>query len=94
VARINDGEVSYVADEVQGTTELRGPVGGYFVWVLSEGGPLLLIAGASGIAPLLAMRLPATRSRGWLFSLRGWGDIIYRPVRRTRACDRAGPPGK
>ncbi len=35
--------------------EIRGPIGGYFVWDFSDGGPLLLIAGGSGIVPLMAM---------------------------------------
>src|SRR4029078_6086048 len=35
--------------------ELRGPIGGYFVWEASLGGPLLLVAGGSGVVPLLAM---------------------------------------
>ena len=86
VVRIPDGEVSpYIADELQpgDQIELRGPVGGYFAWEPSQGGPLLLVAGGSGIAPLMAMiRLRAaagsdTNTR-LLFSSRGWDDVIYR----------------
>ena len=58
VERIEDGEVSpYLVDElVAGDRfELRGPVGGYFVWDTTLGGPLLLVAGGSGIVPLMAM---------------------------------------
>ena len=86
VVRIADGEVSpYLADELKpgDRIELRGPVGGYFVWEPPQGGPLLLIAGGSGIAPLMAMiRLRAAAGSDvdtrLLFSSRGWDDIIYR----------------
>jgi ferredoxin-NADP reductase len=86
VVRIEDGEVSpYLTDELQpdDQIELRGPVGGYFVWEPSQDGPLLLAAGGSGVAPLMAMiRLRAavgseTDTR-LLFSSRSWEDIIYR----------------
>ena len=86
VVRIADGEVSpYLADELKpgDRIELRGPVGGYFVWEPPQGGPLLLLAGGSGIAPLMAMiRLRAAAGSDvdtrLLFSSRGWDDIIYR----------------
>jgi len=86
VVRIADGEVSpYLADELKpgDRIELRGPVGGYFVWEPPQGGPLLLVAGGSGIAPLMAMiRLRAAAGSDvdtrLLFSSRGWDDIIYR----------------
>ena len=86
VVRIADGEVSpYLADELEpgDRIELRGPVGGYFVWEPPQGGPLLLVAGVSGIAPLMAMiRLRAAAGSDvdtrLLFSSRGWDDIIYR----------------
>jgi ferredoxin-NADP reductase len=58
VERLPDGEVSpYLVDELRegDQLELRGPVGGYFVWTESLGGPLLLIAGGSGIVPLRSM---------------------------------------
>ena len=58
VERLDDGEVSpYLTDELRAgdKLELRGPVGGWFVWEAKEGGPLLLVAGGSGIAPLMAM---------------------------------------
>ena len=57
VERLEDGEVSpYLADELRpgDELELRGPVGGYFVWEESLGGPLLLVAGGSGVVPLRA----------------------------------------
>src|SRR5213076_3649575 len=58
VERLEDGEVSpYLVDELRpgDELELRGPIGGYFVWEDALGGPLLLLAGGSGIVPLRAM---------------------------------------
>src|SRR2546425_369372 len=58
VERLDDGEVSpYLSEELRigDKLELRGPIGGYFVWEAHMGGPLLLIAGGSGIVPLMAM---------------------------------------
>ncbi|HEY4418300.1 MAG TPA: ferredoxin reductase [Pseudonocardia sp.] len=58
VERIEDGEVSsYLVDELRSgdELELRGPIGGYFVWEQALGGPLMLVAGGSGIAPMRAM---------------------------------------
>ncbi|MGH7880504.1 MAG: ferredoxin reductase [Candidatus Binataceae bacterium] len=86
VERIADGEVSsYLAGEARAgdTFELRGPIGGYFVWTAALGGPLFLVAGGSGVVPLMAMlrhraaqgsAVPATL----LFSSRTFADIIYR----------------
>src|SRR5258708_3955701 len=54
VERIDDGEVSpYLAGDVQAGDkfELRGPIGGYFVWTATLGGPLFLVAGGSGVVP-------------------------------------------
>src|SRR5437764_15436106 len=58
VERLVDGEVSpYLTDELRpgDELELRGPIGGYFVWRSEDGGPLLLVAGGSGFVPLMAM---------------------------------------
>jgi ferredoxin-NADP reductase len=58
VEKIDEGEVSpYLVDEVRAGDELeiRGPVGGWFVWTADQGGPLQLIAGGSGLAPLMSM---------------------------------------
>src|SRR5207237_8045409 len=58
VERLDDGEASpYLVDEVKpgDRLELRGPIGGYFVWEAQMGGPLLLVGGGSGIVPLMAM---------------------------------------
>src|SRR5213079_3627091 len=67
VERIDDGEVSpYLTDFAQpgDQIELRGPIGGYFVWTASLEGPLLLVGGGSGLVPLMAMlrHHEATRS--------------------------------
>jgi ferredoxin-NADP reductase len=86
VERIEDGEVSpYLADELRpgDRIELRGPVGGYFVWEPAHGGPLLLVAGGSGVVPLMAMiRLRAAAGTDvdtrLLFSSRSWDDVVYR----------------
>src|SRR5262249_33614377 len=86
VQRIEDGEVSpYLTGELRpgDTIELRGPVGGYFVWEPSEGGPLMLVAGGSGIVPLMAMTPPPaapgdTPQPRLLSSARRPGEIIYR----------------
>ncbi len=86
VERIDDGEVSpYLVDELQvgDKLELRGPIGGYFVWEASLGGPLLLLAGGSGIVPLMAMirhRIAAGSKvpTRLLYSSRSVEDVIYR----------------
>ncbi len=86
VVRIGDGEVSpYLTGQLRpgDQIELRGPVGGYFVWEPPTGGPLLLVAAGSGVAPLMAMiRLRAAAGSDvdtrLLFSSRDWDDIIYR----------------
>lgn len=86
VERLPDGEVSpYLDDELRvgDTLELRGPIGGYFVWTVATGGPLLLIAGGSGIVPLMAMlrhrAVTAAHdvSAKLLYSSRRWEDVIY-----------------
>jgi ferredoxin-NADP reductase len=86
VVRIDDGEVSpYLTGDLRpgDQIELRGPVGGYFVWAPDDGGPVLLVAGGSGVAPLMAMiRLRAAAGSAvdtrLLMSSRSWEDIIYR----------------
>jgi ferredoxin-NADP reductase len=86
IERLPDGEVSsYLVDELRtdDQLELRGPIGGYFVWDPGTGGPLLLVAGGSGIVPLMAMlrhraavgsKVPARL----LYSSRSQPDVIYR----------------
>src|SRR5262249_15169285 len=58
VERVEGGEVSpFLLDEfrIGDTIELRGPIGGYFTWSPEQPGPLMLVAGGSGIVPLMAM---------------------------------------
>jgi ferredoxin-NADP reductase len=86
VERLEDGEVSpYLTDELGpgDELELRGPIGGYFVWRSQDGGPLLLVAGGSGLVPLMAMvRHRAARSSTvdtrLLLSARSSDDVLYR----------------
>ncbi len=86
VERIDDGEVSpYLAQVLQAgdELELRGPIGGYFVWEAALGGPLLLLAGGSGVVPLRAMlrhraATGSTVPARLLYSARRWSDVIYR----------------
>lgn len=86
VERLDDGEVSpYLVDEVLVGDKIavRGPIGGYFVWEARMGGPLLLIAGGSGIVPLMAMIRHRTATGSTvptrlLYSSRTFEDIIYR----------------
>ena len=86
VERLDDGEVSpYLVDELRvgDKLELRGPIGGYFVWEASLGGPLLLVSGGSGIVPLMAMirhraAVGSTIPARLLYSSRSLEDVIYR----------------
>jgi len=86
VERLDDGEVSpYLTEElsVGDKLELRGPIGGYFVWEAFMGGPLLLVAGGSGIVPLMAMlrhraAVGSTVATRLLYSSRFLEDVIYR----------------
>jgi ferredoxin-NADP reductase len=86
VERLDDGEVSpYLVGEVRkgDKVELRGPIGGYFVWAAGDDRPLLLVAGGSGVVPLMAMirHRAATRSTTptrLLYSSRSQDDVIYR----------------
>src|SRR5438132_4713765 len=86
VERIVDGEVSpFLHDEVVpgDRLEVRGPIGGYFVWDASLDGPLFLVAGGSGVVPLMAMlrhraAAKSTSPTRLLFSSREPNEIIYR----------------
>jgi ferredoxin-NADP reductase len=86
VERLDDGEVSpYLVGELRigDKIELRGPIGGHFVWHAGDVRPMLLIAGGSGIVPLMAMlrhRVSAAHKSQarLLFSSRTFADIIYR----------------
>jgi ferredoxin-NADP reductase len=86
VERLDDGEVSlYLTEElgVGDQLELRGPVGGYFVWEPADGGPILLVAGGSGIVPLRAILRERERTSSdvparLLYSARTQSELIYR----------------
>ncbi len=109
VERLDDGEVSpYLTEDVQSgdSLEVRGPIGGYFVWEPAFGGPLLLLAGGSGVVPLRAMlrcRAAAGSSvpTRLLYSSRSWEDVIYQAeldglsggVEVIHALTRSHPPG-
>ncbi len=85
VERIEDGEVSTYMHDVLvlgDRLEVRGPIGGYFVWEAGMSEPLLLIAGGSGVVPLMSMVRHRAASGGsnptrLLYSSRGFEDIIY-----------------
>lgn len=99
IERLEDGEVSsYLVGELRvgDTIELRGPIGGHFVWDFPDGGPLVLVGGGSGIVPLMAMlrhralasadvrrSLPARL----LYSSRAWSEVIYRDELARLAAD-------
>ncbi|MBI1205025.1 MAG: oxidoreductase [Rhodopseudomonas sp.] len=97
VEMLPDGEVSsYLAGEarVGDTFELRGPIGGYFVWSEDLEGPIYLVAGGSGIVPLMAMlrhrdslgaAVKASQPAVLLYSSRTAADIIYRAELDTLA---------
>ena len=97
VERLEDGEVSsYLTDQLRpgDELELRGPIGGYFVWESSQGGPLLMLAGGSGVVPFRAMlrdwaaaakEVPARL----LYSSRTLEDVIYRQELERLADDGA-----
>ena len=86
VERVAEGEVSpYLVDElrVEDKLQLRGPIGGHFVWTSAMDDPLCLIAGGAGVTPLMAMlrhrdnarrRVPALL----IYSARSLADVIYR----------------
>ena len=85
VERLDDGEVSpYLVDEMApgDMCELRGPIGGWFVWDADDGGPLLLVGGGSGVVPLMSMlRHRAALHSGvparLLLSARSLDDVLY-----------------
>jgi ferredoxin-NADP reductase len=86
VERLENGEVSpYLTDELQAgdQLELRGPIGGYFVWEPTDDAPLMLIAGGSGVVPLRSMLRHRLRTGSdvparLLYSSRTLPDVIYR----------------
>jgi ferredoxin-NADP reductase len=86
VERLDDGEVSpYLVDELRDGDqfEIRGPIGGYFVWEAGDPSPVLLVAGGSGVVPLMAMARHRAREGSpapmkLLYSSRSLEDVIYR----------------
>ncbi len=98
VERLNDGEVSlYLVDDLQSgdRIELRGPIGGYFTWDIGDGGPLFLVAGGSGIVPLMAMLRHRAAERSpveahLLYSSRSYDDVVYRAELDTLAAEDDG----
>jgi ferredoxin-NADP reductase len=86
VERLDDGEVSpYLAGELRAgdSIELRGPIGGHFTWSAEDGGPLLLVAGGSGVVPLRAMlrhraAVGSSVPARLLLSARRLADVYYR----------------
>jgi len=107
IERLEDGEVSpwLVHDARNGDQfEVRGPIGGYFVWDGDEPEPVLLVAGGSGIVPLMAMarhraQIGSDTPMRLIYSSRTWEDVIYRDELETLGLDvvytltRAQPPG-
>jgi ferredoxin-NADP reductase len=85
IEKLDDGEVSpYLVDDAQPGDELeiRGPVGGWFVWTADQGGPLQLIGGGSGLAPLMSMLRHHRRSGSdaelrLLLSARSPQDVLF-----------------
>jgi ferredoxin-NADP reductase len=112
IERLDDGEVSpYLTEELRAGDglELRGPIGGWFAWDAREGGPLLLVAGGSGIAPLMAI-IRHRQAAGnevpvrLLFSSRSYEEVIFREeleslaagdetLEITHTLTRSAPPG-
>jgi len=99
VERLDDGEVSpYLVDDMAtgDVLELRGPIGGWFVWDVADGGPLLLVGGGSGVVPLMAMlrhrrAVGATVPARLLLSARTAGDVLYPDELRALGAGDDGP---
>jgi ferredoxin-NADP reductase len=97
VERVENGEVSpYLVDDLRAGDqfELRGPIGGHFVWTVAARGPLWLLAGGSGIVPLMAMLRHRARRKVrnpalLLYSSRTVEDVIYRE--ELEMMERLGP---
>ena len=99
VEGLPDGEVSsYLVGELRtgDKLELRGPVGGYFVWAADTGSPLLAVAGGSGVVPLMSMLRHRSASGAevgakLVYSSRSWEDVIYRDELEGLAAASHGP---
>jgi ferredoxin-NADP reductase len=98
VQKVDDGEVSpYLAEDLQpgDPLELRGPVGGWFVWRTTQTAPVMLVAGGSGVVPLMAMIRARGAVRGrqpfrLIYSVRTPGDVIYAGELARRVRDDPG----
>jgi ferredoxin-NADP reductase len=98
VQRVDDGEVSsYLADilEPGQQLEMRGPVGGWFVWRPASAAPVLLVAGGSGVVPLMAMVRARGEARGrqpfrLIYSVRTRADTLYLDELARRVRDDPG----
>jgi ferredoxin-NADP reductase len=98
IERLATGEVSpffHEAVEIGDVIEMRGPIGGHFVWRPEDGGPLLLVGGGSGVVPLMsilrhranhALQVPTTL----VYSVRQASDLIFRDELVRRAVNDAG----
>ena len=99
VERIHDGEVSTYLHDVLipgDRIEARGPIGGYFVWEATMTDPLLLIAGGSGVVPLMSMirhraAAVAKNPTALLYSSRNFEDVIYYNELETLGKSNGGP---
>ena len=86
IERLEEGEVSPYFHEVAqagDVIEMRGPIGGHFIWRPADGGPVLLVAGGSGIAPLMAMvraweASAAETAIKLVYSARTWEELAFR----------------
>ena len=112
VERLDDGEVSPYLTEIAepgDQLEMRGPIGGWFAWPSNDPRPLLLLAGGSGIVPLMSMIRAhgAAKSEvpvGLIYSVRSPADVIYQTELSERSLSspltvdyrytRSAPPGK
>jgi ferredoxin-NADP reductase len=98
VERLEGGEVSpFLHDvaEVGDAIEIRGPFGGHFVWDLEDGGPVLLVGGGSGVAPLMSILRHRAAVGGavqvvLLHAARSWEDVIFRDELIARDAAEAG----
>lgn len=99
VELVEGGEVSswfHEVAELGDTFELRGPIGGPFTWSVGDGGPLLLIAGGSGVVPVMSMLRHRQARNGTnaallLYSSRTIDDVIYRDELEALSADQDGP---
>jgi ferredoxin-NADP reductase len=98
IDRLDDGEVSPFFHDIAAEgdeIELRGPLGGHFIWRVEDGGPVLLVGGGSGVVPLMSMirhrhEQQSSAPMLLLFSARTWDDVIYRDELLELAARREG----